>query len=72
MAFSLMIYRPNFVQMITTHRIDHGPSNFVQIFIYGSGRMVSRRVENTEGKGEIARCEQFLHFPTVFSKDLYC
>ena len=29
-------------------------------------------VENTEGKGEIARYEQFLLFPTVFSKDLHC
>ena len=29
-------------------------------------------VENTAGKGEIARYEQFLLFPTVFSKDLYC
>ena len=30
----------------------------------------SKRVENTVGKGEIARYEQFLLFPTVFSKDL--
>ena len=26
--------------------------------------------ENTVGKGEIARKEQFLHFPTVFSTHL--
>ena len=36
-----------------------------------------KAVENTMGKGEIARYEQFLLFPqcfqkTVFSKDLYC
>ena len=28
--------------------------------------------ENTVGKGEIVRNEQFLLFPTVFSKDLFC
>ena len=31
----------------------------------------SKRVENTVGKGEIARYEQFLLFPTVFLKDMY-
>ena len=29
-------------------------------------------VENTVGKGEIARNEQFLLFPLRFSKDFYC
>ena len=29
-------------------------------------------LENTVGKGEIARHEQFSPFPTVFSKDLSC
>ena len=33
----------------------------------GNGRTFSKRVENTVGKGEIARYEQFLLFP-VFSK----
>ena len=37
-----------------------------------NGRKFSKRVENTLGKGEMARYEQFLIFPTVFSKDLYC
>ena len=32
----------------------------------------SKQVENTEGKGEIARYEQFLLFPQCFQKDLYC
>ena len=36
-----------------------------------NGKKLSKRVENTVGKGEIARYEQFLLFP-VFSKDLYC
>ena len=35
-------------------------------------RKLSKWVENTEGKEEIARYEQFLLFPTVFSKDMYC
>ena len=36
-----------------------------------NGRKFSKWVENTVGKGEIARYKQFLVFP-VFSKDLYC
>ena len=31
-----------------------------------------KRLGDTEGKGEIARFEQFLLFPIVFSKNLYC
>ena len=38
--------------------------------MFTSGRRFSRQVENTVGKGEIARYEQFLLFP-LFSKDLY-
>ena len=34
----------------------------------GSGRKVSKRVENTVEKGEIARYEQFLLFPQCFPK----
>ena len=37
-----------------------------------NGRKFFKQVENTAGKGEIARYEQFLLFPTVFSQDLYC
>ena len=33
-----------------------------------NGRKVSKWVENTVGKGEIARCEQFLLFPQCFQK----
>ena len=33
-----------------------------------NGRKFSKRVENTEGKGEIARNEQFLLFPQCFQK----
>ena len=35
-----------------------------------NGRKLSKRLENTVGKGEIARYEQFLLFP-VFSKGLF-
>ena len=38
-------------------------------FIYdGNGRQLSKRVENTVGKEEIARYEQFLPFPQCFQK----
>ena len=37
-----------------------------------NGRKSSIWEENTEGKGEIARYEQFLLFPQFFSKELYC
>ena len=33
-----------------------------------NGRKLSKQVENTEGKGEIARYEQFLLFPQCFQK----
>ena len=33
-----------------------------------NGRKFSKRVENTAGKGEIARYERFLLFPQCFQK----
>ena len=33
-----------------------------------NGRNLSKRIENTVGKGEIARYEQFLLFPQCFQK----
>ena len=33
-----------------------------------NGRKFSKRLENTVGKGEIARYEQFLLFPQCFQK----
>ena len=35
-----------------------------------NGKNLSKWVENTVGKGEIAHYEQFLLFPTLFSKGL--
>ena len=37
-----------------------------------NGRKFSKRYKTLWGKGEIARNEQFLLFPTVFSKDFSC
>ena len=37
-----------------------------------NGRKLPKRVENTVGKGEIARNEQFLLFPQCFQRNLYC
>ena len=37
-----------------------------------NGRKFSKWVENTVGKGEIYRYEQFLLFPVFSKKDLYC
>ena len=37
-----------------------------------NGRKFSKQIENTGEKGEVARYEQFLFFPTEFSKELYC
>ena len=34
----------------------------------GNGRKFSKQEENTAGKGEIARYEQFLLFPQCFQK----
>ena len=39
-----------------------------QFQINENGRKLSKRVENTVGKGEIARDEQFLLFPQCFEK----
>ena len=39
-----------------------------QFQIDENGRKLSKRVENTVGKGEIARYEQFLLFPQCFQK----
>ena len=39
-----------------------------QIRLNENGRKFSKRVENTVGKGEIARYEQFLLFPLCFQK----
>ena len=36
-----------------------------------NGRKLSKQVENTVGKGEIARYEQFLLFPQCFQKSCF-
>ena len=61
--------------MINSSLNDTFPDNFKlkefasDNFIFDeSGRMFSKQVENTVGKGEIARHEQFLLFPQCFQK----
>ena len=39
-----------------------------QFQFYENGRQLSKWVENTVGKGEIPRYEQFLLFPLCFQK----
>ena len=39
-----------------------------QLQIWQNGRKLSKRVENTVGKGEIAHYEQFFLFPLCFQK----
>ena len=48
---------------MTNSRLFHNNFEFDQ-----NGRKVSIRVENTGGKGEIARYEQFLLFLQCFQK----
>ena len=42
-----------------------------QFQIDGYGSKLSKRVENTVGKGEVARYEQFLLFPQCFQKTCF-
>ena len=44
---------------------EFADDNFI---IDKNGRKLSKRVENTVGKGEITRYEQFLLFPQCFQK----
>ena len=41
-----------------------------KLILNENGRKLSKRIENTAGKGEIARYEQFLLFPQCFQKYL--
>ena len=52
--------------MLDTSKLkEFGEENFKFI---ENGRKLSKQVENTVGKGEIARYEQFLLFPQCFQK----
>ena len=53
-------------QILDTSKFADDSSNLDE-----NGRKFFNRVENTVGKGEIARFSAFSTFPTVFSKDLY-
>ena len=51
----------NFRLFQTTKGLQTTISNLIE-----NGRELSKRVENTVGKGEIARYDQFLLFPQCF------
>ena len=55
-SFSHNVFNPNNDRDCDIVKIDE------------NGRKLSKRVENTVGKGEIARYEQFLLFPQCFQK----
>ena len=62
----------SYLELITTRQIldssklkDFADDNFE---FDENGRKLSKKVENTVGKGEIARHEQFLLFPQCFQK----
>ena len=77
--FRVVKSRDRVVKWLTFPKQILDPSKLKELedynFLYdkNSGKF-SKRVENTVGKGEIARCsfQAISPFPTVFSKYLYC
>ena len=66
-----MLYQNSGLLTITKRQIldPSKPKEFADDnFKFDEGRKLSKRVENTVGKGEIARYEQFLFFPQCFQK----
>ena len=75
-SFLGSFYQPKAHYKMTNFRLFQTKKVCRQQFqIDENGRNLSKQVENTVGKGEIARNEQFLlfpqYFPTVFSKGLF-
>ena len=60
---SLTHYQTTDFRLFQTERVADDNFKFDK-----NGRKLSKRVENTVGKGEIARYEQFLLFPQCFQK----
>ena len=72
MAYKLSIKKKDFISPITRPQLldasklkEFADDNFR---LDKNGRKLSKQVENTVGKGEIARYEQFLLFPQCFQK----
>ena len=63
MKGALTQYQTTDFRLFQTERVADDNFKFDQ-----NGRKLSKRVENTVGKGEIARYEQFLLFPQCFQK----
>ena len=67
--FSFIIFRALTLSQTTNFRLSKLKEFADDNFKFDkNGRKFSKRVENTEGKGEIARYEQFLLFPQCFQK----
>ena len=64
--FSITHYQTTNIRLFQSERFADDNFKFEE-----NGRKLSKWIENTVGKGEIARYEQFLLFPTVFSKGLF-
>ena len=66
-----MMFKPDITrqQMLDSSKLkEFADDNFI---FDENGRMLSKRLENTVGKGEIARYEQFLLFPQCFQKAFF-
>ena len=73
MLSTLIINRPSLKQFYITRRQILDSSKLKEFaddnFKFDeNGRKISKWIENTVGKGEIARYEQFLLFPQCFQK----
>ena len=65
----ILFYSPLTLFQTTNFRLFQTQRVCRRQFIFDeNGRKFSKRVENTEGTGEIARHEQFLLFPQCFLK----
>ena len=70
----ILVRRFIFLNFLTISRRQILDSSILKEFVNDNftfdenGRKLSKRVENTVGKGEITRSEQFLFFPQCFQK----
>ena len=74
MVFAYLVFHPSSQTILTFPKQQILDSSKLKEFADDNfnfdenGRKFSKRAENTAGKGEIARYEQFLLFPLCFKK----
>ena len=56
-------------QILDFSKLEEFQDDNFFLFFHENGRELSKRVENSEGKGEIARYKQFLIFQQCFQKN---